>query len=87
MAAVGLGLLALNTEFFYCDSHDFSGLGNQSCEIFLVKAFLIVTSFRNSLFRSCPLFLQFSSRSAVAAKSLQHWSGLPFPSPMHESEK
>lgn len=48
MAAVGLGLLAPNTEFFYFDSHDFLGLGNQSCETFLVKAFLIVTSFRNS---------------------------------------
>ena len=30
MAAVGLGLLAANTEFFCRDSHDFSGLGNQS---------------------------------------------------------
>ena len=65
------GSLGSEHRILLFDSHDFSGLGNQSCEIFLVKAFLIVTSFRNSLFRSCPLFLQFSSRSAAAAKSLQ----------------
>ena len=56
-----------------------------------VKIFLFATAAAKSL-QSCPTLCDPRDGSHQAPPSLgfsrqEHWSGLPFPSPMHESEK
>ena len=48
-----------------------------SAERMLSRVRLFVTSWTVAL--QAPLFMGFSRQ--------EHWSGLPFPSPLHESEK
>ena len=76
--------------FFFWDSYD-SNVGVFN----IVPEFseVVLISFNSFFFSSLlHLFLQFYLPAHQAPPSLgfsrqEHWSGLPFPSPVHESEK
>ena len=58
----------------------------------LLIHFLIIAAAAAKLLQSCPTLCDPIDGSPPDSPSLgfsrqEHWSGLPFPSPMHESEK
>jgi len=74
----------------FCDPMDCS-LPDSSAHGILQARILAVAATAKSL-QSCPTLCDPRDDSPPAPLSLgfsrqEHWSGLPFPSPMHESEK
>ena len=62
------------------------------CFIMLHKPSILAAAAAAKLLQSCPTLCDPIDGSPPGFPSLgfsrqEHWSGLPFPSPMHESEK
>ena len=58
----------------------------------VIMAFLVIDAAAAKSLQSCPTLCDPMDGSPLGSPSLgfsrrEHWSGLPFPSPMHESEK
>jgi len=71
-----------------CDPMDCSLLGSSVHGIFQACMLLLLLS-RFSHVRLCatPQTAAHQAPSSLGFSMQEHWSGLPFPSPMHESEK
>ena len=67
-------------------------LGHSEGQIMTVSGTVIWAAAAAKSLESCPTLCDPTAGSHQAPLSLgfsrlEHWSGLPFPSPMHESEK
>ena len=64
-------------------------LPNTGIEIFLCLLYWLLVLSRFSHVRLCPTPQTEANQasSSLGFSRQEHWSGLPFPSPMHESEK
>ena len=65
---------------------------NMECLILIFAPLSFVAAAAAKSLQSCPTLCDPIDGSHQAPQSLgfsrqEHWSGLPFPSPMHESEK
>ena len=58
-------------------------------DIFLKRRMLLLLLSGSSRFLLCatPQMLAHQDPQSLGFSRQEHWSGLPFPSPMHESEK
>ena len=57
------------------------------CESWTVKKAAAAKSLQSCLTRCDPIEAAHQAPSSLGFSRQEHWSGLPFPSPMHESEK
>ena len=74
-------------EYFYYKKSDSSGI-HLKCNNSLLLLLLLLLLSRFSSVRLCatPLTAAHHAPPSLGFSRQEHWSGLPFPSPMHESE-
>ena len=82
---------SMETSFLFFFNKKVIGVFKHILEINQINPFTDI-QFTNIFFHSLLLLSHFSRVRLCATPSLgfsrqEHWSGLPFPSPMHKSEK
>ena len=53
----------------------------------MCKGFTVGSAAAAKSLQSCPTLCDPQAPPSLGFSRQEHWSGLPFPSPMHESEK
>ena len=74
--------------YFYIMPHDWDCLSvHEICSFFLVLLLLLLSHFSRVRLCATPEMAAHQAPPSLGFSRQEHWSGLPFPSPMYESEK
>ena len=60
---------------------------SKNCHFYCVMLLLLLSRFSHVRLYATPQMAAYQASLSLGFSRQEHWSGLPFPSPMHESEK
>ena len=82
------------THFWFCSNcgpekylEELTGLGDQQDKEKLLLLLLLLSRFSRVRLCATPEMAPHQAPPSLGFSRQEHWSGLPFPSPKHESEK